>query len=84
MSAPSTTRRGFVRCLGLAATGAALGCNRTPEAPARNVPDEEIDVALQQVGSRWIDLDPRHETIRFQKTGIELNLGAIGKGLIAI
>jgi thiamine biosynthesis lipoprotein len=36
--------------------------------------------ALSVVGSRQIVLDPAERTIRFTRAGVELNLGAIGKG----
>ncbi|MFV1967977.1 MAG: FAD:protein FMN transferase [Pirellulaceae bacterium] len=46
----------------------------------RSPPDEAIEATRQQVGSRWVDLKPESTTIRFQKIGIEINLGGIGKG----
>lgn len=41
---------------------------------------EEISLALETVGGSMVELDADHRTIRFQKAGIELNLGSIGKG----
>jgi thiamine biosynthesis lipoprotein len=43
-------------------------------------PQEELDATREIVGSQWIHLDREQSTIRFQKPGVELNLGAIGKG----
>jgi thiamine biosynthesis lipoprotein len=40
----------------------------------------EIATALQSVGSRHLDLDAATQTIRFRQPGMELNLGAVGKG----
>jgi thiamine biosynthesis lipoprotein len=42
--------------------------------------DGEIAAALTLVGSRFLELDEPARTIRFLKSGMELNLGAIGKG----
>ena len=40
----------------------------------------EIDEALSQIGSQWLELDAAARTVRFARPGMELNLGAIGKG----
>lgn len=42
--------------------------------------DAEIDRARSIVGMGRIELDPRARTVRFRAAGVELNLGAIGKG----
>ncbi len=42
--------------------------------------DEAIQDALQRVGSQWLELDPHQETVFFAQSGLEINLGAIGKG----
>ncbi len=39
-----------------------------------------LTAALDQVGSRHVELDPHDRTIRFARPGIEINLGSIGKG----
>ncbi|HEV7226324.1 MAG TPA: FAD:protein FMN transferase [Pirellulales bacterium] len=45
------------------------------------IPGEaELAEALSRVGSQFLQLDPQAQTIRFLKPGMELNLGAIGKG----
>lgn len=45
------------------------------------LPEEsELRQALERVGSRWLALDAGDRTIRFERAGIELNLGGIGKG----
>ena len=40
----------------------------------------ELAEALSKVGSQWLLLDPSKTTIAFQREGLEINLGAIGKG----
>ena len=40
----------------------------------------EIDSALSHVGSDGISLEPAAATVFFERSGIELNLGSIGKG----
>ncbi len=45
------------------------------------VPDKkELRHTLDQVGSNWLELDADARTIRFNKPGVEINLGGIGKG----
>ena len=41
---------------------------------------EAIDAARARVGFERVALDPARRTTRFERSGIELNLGAIGKG----
>ena len=40
----------------------------------------EIRTALDQIGYRSVELDPRHHTVRFRKPGISLDPGGVGKG----
>ncbi len=40
----------------------------------------EIETALLRVGSQYLELDPSRRTIQFKRKGMEINLGAIGKG----
>lgn len=40
----------------------------------------DLAAAMESVGSQFIALDPAAQCIRFTKAGVELNLGAIGKG----
>ncbi|HEY2411056.1 MAG TPA: FAD:protein FMN transferase [Pirellulaceae bacterium] len=42
--------------------------------------ETDVAEALATVGSQYLELDDATKTVRFQKTGLELNLGAIGKG----
>lgn len=42
--------------------------------------DDEITVALENVGFGNIELDDDHRSIRFLKSGVELNFNSIGKG----
>ncbi|HEX7450550.1 MAG TPA: FAD:protein FMN transferase [Pirellulales bacterium] len=45
------------------------------------IPDAaELSGARDHVGSQWLDLSDTARTVRFLKSGMELNLGAIGKG----
>ncbi len=41
---------------------------------------EEIEEALRHVGSQHLRLDPSQQTVSFDQTGVEINLGGIGKG----
>jgi thiamine biosynthesis lipoprotein len=42
--------------------------------------DDELAEARERVGSRWLELDAAAQTVRFLRPGMEINLGAIGKG----
>jgi len=44
-------------------------------------PDELADV-LDKVGMDMVHFDEKEHTVRFEKPGIEINLGAIGKGYV--
>jgi thiamine biosynthesis lipoprotein len=48
--------------------------------PKRVPPPDELARVLERVGSRHVVLDPDRRTIAFRRPGVELNLGAIGKG----
>jgi thiamine biosynthesis lipoprotein len=48
--------------------------------PRRVPSDVEIREALERVGMRWVDLDPDDRSVFFRRRGLEINLGAIGKG----
>ena len=41
---------------------------------------QEVDRALDTVGSDLVELDPRKHSVFFHRKGLELNLGSIGKG----
>jgi FAD:protein FMN transferase len=46
-----------------------------------DVPDDQVlQQALSRVGSQWIELDRQAQAIRFQHSGLEINLNSIGKG----
>lgn len=49
------------------------GCGHVPEPSA-------LEQALRRIGYRHIKLDSAAHTVRFDEPGIELDLGAIGKG----
>lgn len=42
--------------------------------------DSQIAEARELVGSKHLELDPTHSTIRFKRAGMMLDLGSIGKG----
>jgi len=42
--------------------------------------DAELANARARTSSEFVKLDPVHQTVRFLKEGVELNLGSIGKG----
>lgn len=42
--------------------------------------NEALQCARQCVGSEWLELDAATSTVRFRRSGLEINLGAIGKG----
>ena len=45
------------------------------------IPDEvSLQTAMQKVGSAAVKLDEQGQTVEFQKPGLELNFGGIGKG----
>jgi thiamine biosynthesis lipoprotein len=48
--------------------------------PKRVPPPDELASVLERVGSRHVVLDRKQRTIAFRQPGVELNLGAIGKG----
>src|SRR5690606_17153514 len=41
---------------------------------------DEIDAALAAVGFNHLQLEPTHQTIRFNRLGVEINFNSIGKG----
>ena len=41
---------------------------------------EQLAAALESVGSGYLHLDPETHCVRFQRSGLEINLGSIGKG----
>lgn len=46
-----------------------------------SIPDRaDLAAALERVGSQYLRLDVESQTIAFLRSGIELNLGSIGKG----
>lgn len=42
--------------------------------------EEQLALALDRVGSRFLQLDPVAKTVRFLRPGMEISLGSIGKG----
>ncbi len=42
--------------------------------------DRELSETLNRVGSRWLALDIENHAVAFLRDGLEINLGAIGKG----
>jgi thiamine biosynthesis lipoprotein len=50
------------------------------ERQGRSPTAADLATALDASGSRWLELDPAGQRIRFTRPGVELNPGAIGKG----
>jgi len=42
--------------------------------------EAELAEALSRVGSQWLELNTDEQSIHFSRQGVQLNLGAIGKG----
>jgi FAD:protein FMN transferase len=42
--------------------------------------DAQLAEARTRVGGQLVELDPVHQTVRFQKPGVRISLGSIGKG----
>ncbi|HVW39043.1 MAG TPA: FAD:protein FMN transferase [Pirellulales bacterium] len=42
--------------------------------------ESDLVAALESVGSQFLELDSAAQSVRFKRPGLELNLGAIGKG----
>lgn len=51
-------------------------CRREQRVPTQ----AEIDAARQRCGGQWVRTDASDHTIHFERPGVELNLGGIGKG----
>jgi FAD:protein FMN transferase len=70
------------------ATGGAFDITSTPlsrcwgflRRDGRVPSDAEIDAARRVVGHHHVRFDPKQSSIRFGERGVELNLGAVGKG----
>lgn len=73
-----------------AATDGAFDVTSTPlsrcwgflrrEGRLPSIDDDEIDRARARVGMHEVELEPIGRTVRFRRPGMELNLGAYGKG----
>ncbi len=51
---------------------------------AGRLPQEaQLAEALSRVGSHLVELDPGRRTVRFRRSGVQINLGSIGKGRAA-
>jgi thiamine biosynthesis lipoprotein len=48
--------------------------------PKRVPGEEELRRVMERVGMRWVTLAPESRSVRFGRRGLEINLGAIGKG----
>jgi thiamine biosynthesis lipoprotein len=48
--------------------------------PKRVPGEEQLRRAMERVGMRWVTLAPEGRSVRFGRRGLEINLGAIGKG----
>ena len=63
-----------------AASGALVTLWRNCRRDGRIPTNEEIAVVLEKCGRRHVRLDPATSSVAFDRSGLELNLGAIGKG----
>lgn len=63
-----------------AASGAMVTLWRNCRRDGRIPMNEEIARALEICGQRHVRLDPANSSVAFDRSGVELNLGAIGKG----
>ena len=50
------------------------------ERQGRTPSPEQLAAARQSAGMRWVEFDRQGTRLRFTRPGVELNLGAIGKG----
>jgi thiamine biosynthesis lipoprotein len=48
--------------------------------PKRVPGEEELRGVMERVGMRWVTLAPESRSVRFLWRGLEINLGAVGKG----
>ncbi len=48
--------------------------------PRRLPSDAERAAALDRVGMQWVELEAARQSVVFRRPGLEINLGAIGKG----
>jgi thiamine biosynthesis lipoprotein len=62
------------------ATGALIKAWGFFKGPNRVPTDRQIQNALAQTGMRHVALEPAGRSVRFARTGVEFNLGSIGKG----
>jgi len=60
--------------------GALIKCWGFFRGPRRVPSSEEIEAALQCVGMHHVTLDAEHRTVHYDRPGLEINLGSIGKG----
>lgn len=79
----------LIRCDELSReTGGAFDITSTPlsrcwgflRREGRVPTDADLDAARRLVGCHHVQFDPQRSCIRFRRRGVELNLGAIGKG----
>lgn len=62
------------------AAGALIRCWGFFRGEGRMPGQSEIDQALQRTGSQLLGLNPATRTVRFATEGVQVHLGAIGKG----
>jgi thiamine biosynthesis lipoprotein len=92
-AAPVPVEAGLYELLALAAriteeTGGAFDITAGPLIKAwgffrrqgRVPADDELAAALERVGMRHVTLNPERRAVRYQRRGVEINLGSIGKG----
>lgn len=60
--------------------GPLMRCWGFTQGEGRVPAPDELEAARQVTGMHWIELDPSRFTVRFRRTGVALDPGAIGKG----
>lgn len=60
--------------------GSLLKCWRNDDGSPRTPSREELDVARLHTGANLLELDEREHTVRVSASGVQVDLGGIGKG----
>jgi len=72
----------LVRCWGFMGARRSVSWEASPgwSSPAKIPTADEVAEARARIGMHHVQLDPRNRTVRFDRDGVMLDLGAIGKG----
>jgi thiamine biosynthesis lipoprotein len=66
-----------------ATVGALMNVRRTPDGRCREPGPEELADALSRTGMDLLDIDAAGHSVGVRKTGVRIDLGAVGKGYAA-